>query len=121
MVQPALETSTPRGSGLSGFLDKSGRRSKVAPVKAGLLRCVNHQTRGQIGPARKRSISKLWGIVLLTDMRHEQHLEPGGVRMIEKLPGLSIGEMAKIAAHPFLHGIGTVSYTHLTLPTNREV
>ena len=96
-----METSTPCRSGLSGLLDESGRRSKVTPVKAGLLRCVNHQTRGQIGPARKRSISKLWGIVLLTDMRHEQHLEPGGVRMIEKLPGLSIGQVTKIAAHPF--------------------
>ena len=57
MVQPAMETSTPCRSGLSGLLDESGRRSKVTPVKAGLLRCVNHQTRGQIGPARKRSIS----------------------------------------------------------------
>ena len=106
MVQPALETSTPCGSGLSGFLDKGGRRSKVAPVKAGLLCCVNHLTRGQTGPARECRISEVRHVVLLTDMRHDQHLEPGGVRMIEKLPGLSIGEMAKIAAHPFLHGIG---------------
>ena len=39
-------------------------------------------------------------------MRHEQHLEPGGVRMIEKLPGLSIGQVTKIAAHPLFHCVG---------------
>ena len=106
MVQPALEPSTLCRSGLSGPLDKGGRRSKVAPVKAGLLCCVNHLTRAQTGPARECRISKLRGVVLLTDMRHEQHLEPGGVRMIEKLPGLSIGQVTKIAAHPFLQGSG---------------
>ena len=105
MVQPALETSTPCRSGLSGLLDKGGRRSKVAPVKAGLLCCVNHLTRAQTGPARECRISELRGVVLLTDMRHEQHLEPGGVRMVEKLPGLSIGQVTKIAAYPFLHSV----------------
>ena len=106
MVQPALETSTPCGSGLSGLLDKGSRRSKVAPVKASLLCCVNHLTGGQTGPARECRISEPRNVVLLTDMRHEQHPKPGGVRMIEKLPGLSIGEMAVIAAHPFFHGMG---------------
>ncbi len=67
---------------------------------------MNHLTRGQIGPARERGISKLWGVVLLTDMRHEQHLEPGGVRMIEKLPGLSVSKMAKVATDSFLEGMG---------------
>ena len=45
--------------------------------------------RHQQGPA---------SVVLLTDMRHEQHLESAGVCMVKKLPRLSIGQMAKIAA-----------------------
>ena len=39
-------------------------------------------------------------------MGHEQHLEPGGVRVVKKLPRLRIGQVAKIATHPFLHSVG---------------
>ena len=106
MVQPALETSAARESRLSCHLERGRWFTQVTPLKTSLLRRINNLTRGQIRPARKRSISKLRGIVLLTDMRHEQHLKPSGVRMIKKLSGLSIGQVTKITPHPFLHSIG---------------
>ena len=106
MVQPTLETSAARRSGLSCHLERGGRFSQVKPVESTLLGRVNHLTLRKIRPARERSISKFRRIVLLTDMRDEQHLEPGGVCVIQKLPSLSIGQVTKIAAYPFLHSIG---------------
>ena len=106
MVQPPLEISAARRSGLSCHLKRDRWFKQFTPLKASLLRRVNHLTRGQIRPARERSISELRSIVLLTDMRHEQHLKPSGVRVVKKLPGLGIRQVTKITPHPFLHSVG---------------
>lgn len=63
---------------------------------------MNHMTDIEILPPRERGIGELRLVILLADMRYEKHPQPRRIGVIQKLTGLSIGKVAKIATHPAL-------------------